>query len=103
MPALRTVALLAYAQLVEGDEPAARQVLGAMLAEAPWTRPELTLGMEWLLRALAGDRPVAEALALAAYAAYVVNAMQFFYKLYLARQAARASHEVEDPTWSGAT
>jgi 3-vinyl bacteriochlorophyllide hydratase len=42
-------------------------------------------------------------LALAAYAAYVVNAMQFFYKLYLARQAARASHEVEDPTWSGAT
>ena len=69
VPALRTVALLAYAQLVEGDEPAARQVLGAMLAEAPWIRPELTLGMEWLLRALAGDRPVAEALALAAYAA----------------------------------
>ncbi len=69
VPSLRTVTLLAYAQLVAGDEAAARQILGAMLAEAPWTRPELTIGMEWLLRALSGDRPMAEALALAAYAA----------------------------------
>ena len=41
-------------------------------------------------------------LALAAYAAYVINAVQFFYKLHLAREAARLSQAVGDPSWSRA-
>lgn len=41
-------------------------------------------------------------LALAAYAAYVINAVQFFYKLHLAREAARLSQTVGDPSWSRA-
>jgi hypothetical protein len=35
-------------------------------------------------------------LALIAYVSYVVNALQFFYKLYLAKRTATANNLIED-------
>ena len=69
VPDAGTVALLAYGQLLAGDDAGARRTVGAMLAEAPWRDEELTVLVEWLLGALGGDRSSAESLAIAAYSA----------------------------------
>ena len=69
VPDARTVALLAFSQLGSGDPAAARATLGITLAESPWRDPELTAIAAWMLRALGGDRPAADSLALAAFAA----------------------------------
>lgn len=69
VPDAGTVALLAYGQLLSGDDAGARRTVGALLAEAPWRDEELTVLVEWLLGALGGDRPSAESLAMAAYSA----------------------------------
>ncbi|MFM9145385.1 MAG: hypothetical protein ACKORL_08515, partial [Phycisphaerales bacterium] len=69
VPDAGTVALLAYGQLLSGDDVGARRTVGALLAEAPWRDEELTVLVEWLLGAVGGDRPSAESLSMAAYSA----------------------------------
>ncbi|MFM8783788.1 MAG: hypothetical protein ACKOFI_01175, partial [Phycisphaerales bacterium] len=69
VPDAGTVALLAYGQLLSGDDVGARRTVGALLAEAPWRDEELTVLVEWLLGAVGGDRLSAESLSMAAYSA----------------------------------
>lgn len=56
----------------------------------------IALHTAYLYAMLTGALPVREQmlLALIAYATYVVNALQFFYKLYLAKRAATASKPI---------
>jgi hypothetical protein len=69
VPDARTVALLAHAQLASDDPSGARMTLAVTLAESPWRDAELTAIAEWMLRAVGGDRPTADALAVAAFTA----------------------------------
>jgi 3-vinyl bacteriochlorophyllide hydratase len=72
----------------------------------------IALHTAYLYAMLSGALPVREQmlLALVAYAAYVVNALQFFYKLYLAKRAAASYVDTassvptaRDAAWSRTT
>ncbi len=58
----------------------------------------IALHTAYLYVMLTGTLPVREQmlLALIAYGSYVVNALQFFYKLYLAKRTAAANNLIED-------
>lgn len=60
----------------------------------------IALHTAYLYAMLTGALPVREQmlLALVAYATYVINALQFFYKLYLAKRAAAMHRESADST-----
>jgi len=64
----------------------------------------IALHTAYLYVMLTGTLPVREQmlLALVAYGAYIVNALQFFYKLYLAKRSAAAAADTAPatPAWS---